>query len=316
MAAKGILVVGSLNMDQVVRVPHLPRMGETLLGGDSLKFEPGGKGANQAVAMARLGAPVMMAGRVGHDTFGERLLSAVENEGIDTKLIVKDKQEASGAAFIFLSREGDNAIVVAAGANMRVGNDEDQYQRIIDALPTVQTLVLQLEIPLDTVTRLIEAAHELEVSVVLNLAPAQSLPREVLRKLSVLVVNETEASHLSGQQVKTVEDARIVATVLHDYGIATVVITLGERGAILVTHDTDNQSRCIYQTAPKVQPVDTTAAGDCFVGALTVALNEGQSAEDALRFAAYASALKVTRFGAQSGLPNREDVLASLNSGH
>lgn len=316
MTAKGILVVGSLNMDQVVRVPHLPRMGETLLGGDSLKFVPGGKGANQAVAMARLGASVMMAGRIGRDTFGERLLSAVENEGIDTNLIVKDEHEASGAAFIFLSREGDNAIVVAAGANMHIGNDEDQYQRIMDVLPTVRALVLQLEIPLGTVTRLIEAAHELGVSVVLNLAPAHSLPREILRKISVLVVNETEASHLSGQQVNTVEDARIVATVLHDYGIATVVITLGERGAILVTHDADNQSRCIYQAAPKVQAVDTTAAGDCFVGALTVALNEGQHAEDALRFAVYASALKVTRFGAQSGLPKREDVLASLHSGY
>lgn len=238
------------------------------------------------------------------------------SEGIDTSLIVQDEHEASGAAFIFLSREGDNAIVVAAGANMRIGSDEDQYQRIIEILPTVQAVVLQLEIPLDTVTRLIEAAHEFGVSVFLNLAPAHSLPREVLRKLSVLVVNETEASHLSGQQVKTVEDARIVATVLHDYGIATVVITLGERGAILVTHDTDKQSRCIYQAAPKVQPVDTTAAGDCFVGALTVALNEGQSAEEALRFAVYASALKVTRFGAQSGLPNREDVLVSLHSGY
>lgn len=316
MEQRAILVVGSLNMDQVVRVPRMPRLGETLLGGDALKFVPGGKGANQAVAMARLGAPVMMAGRVGRDTFGERLLNAARNEGIDTHLIAVDEDEASGTAFIFLSREGDNAIVVAAGANMHVGQDEEQFQHICEALPSVRALVLQLEIPSETVIRLIDIAHTHSIPVILNLAPAHTLPRDVLRKLSVLVVNETEASHISGQQVHTMEDARVVATVLHGYGIPTVVITLGERGATLVTRDADGQSRCIYQAAPRVQVVDTTAAGDCFVGALAVALTEGQHAEDALRFAVYASSLKVTRFGAQAGLPTLEDVLASYHTGH
>jgi ribokinase len=316
MQAKNILVVGSLNMDQVVRVPHIPHMGETLLAENSLKFVPGGKGANQAVAIARMGASVTMAGRVGIDSFGDRLLDAMRTEGIDTQLIVRDKEENTGTAFIFLSHEGDNAIVVAGGTNMLVGEDEAHMQQIHAALASAQALVLQLEIPLATVTSLIEKADTLGVPVTLNLAPAQALSRDLLRKVTVLVLNETEATQLSGQQVHSVEDARIVATILHGYGIQTVVITLGARGAMLVTRDATGQSRCIYQASPKVQPVDTTAAGDCFVGALTVALIEGQRAEDALRFAVYAASLKIARFGAQSGIPYREEVLASYHSGH
>lgn len=316
MQQKNILVVGSLNMDQVVRVPHMPRMGETLLGGNSLKFVPGGKGANQAVALARMGASVAMAGRVGTDSFGDRLLDAMRTEGIGTQLIARDEKESTGAAFIFLTREGENAIIVAGGANMRVGQDEEQMRQIHAALASASALILQLEIPLATVTSLIEKADTLGIPVTLNLAPAQALSRDLLRKVSVLVLNETEATHLSGQQVHSVEDARIVATILHGYGIQTVVITLGARGAMLVTRDTTGQSRCIYQASPEVQAVDTTAAGDCFVGALTVALSEGQRAEDALRFAVYAASLKVARFGAQSGIPYREEVLASYHSGH
>lgn len=314
MQQKPILVVGSLNMDQVVRVPRMPRMGETLLGGNSLKFVPGGKGANQAVALARMGASVAMAGRVGTDSFGDRLLDAMRAEGIDTQLITRDSEESTGTAFIFLSHEGENGIVVAGGTNMQVGEDTEHMQQIHEALGSAQALVLQLEIPLTTVISLIERADSLGVPVTLNLAPAQALSRDLLRKVSVLVLNETEATHLSGQQVHSTEDARIVATILHSYGIPTVVITLGARGAMLVTRDATGQSRCIYQASPKVQPVDTTAAGDCFVGALTVALSEGQRAEDALRFAVYAASLKVARFGAQSGIPYREEVLASYHS--
>ncbi|GAC1427826.1 MAG: ribokinase [Ktedonobacteraceae bacterium] len=314
MAQSTILVVGSLNMDQVVRIPHLPALGETLLGAGSLKLVPGGKGANQAVAMARLGASVTMAGCVGSDPFGEQLLKALHHDGIATHLVLVDQEEASGVAFIFLSPDGENAIVVASGANMYVGNDKEQMTHIRATLQDVQALVLQLEIPLPTVQKLIVAGHEAGVLVVLNVAPAQPLPKETLRLVSVLIVNESEASMLSGQRVESLEDAQIVGKVLHSYGIPTVVVTLGARGAVLIIDDATGQTRTIHRRPPKVQVVDTTAAGDCFVGALTVALTEGQTSEDALHFAVNASALKVTKFGAQSGLPTREEVHAAYYS--
>jgi len=303
-----ILVAGSLNMDQVVRVPRVPAIGETLLGAGSLKLVPGGKGANQAVAMARLGASVTMAGRVGSDLFGERLISALRADHIHTDLIVVDSEEASGVAFIFLTADGDNAIVVASGANMRVGRDEKHMAAILQAIPQAQALVLQLEIPTDTVSALVAAAHKAGVPAILNLAPAQSLAKDTLRQLTALIVNETEASLLSGQHVETLEDARIVATVLHEQGIPNVVVTLGAQGALLAASDAHGKTQVMLQPAPRVQVIDTTAAGDCFVGAFTVALSEQQSPEDALRFAIYASALKVTRFGAQPGLPTRDEV--------
>ena len=308
MVQNNILVVGSLNMDQVVRVSRIPVLGETLLGAGSVQLIPGGKGANQAVAMARLGAAVAMAGRIGSDPFGERLLQSLQADHIDTSLLLVDPQEASGTAFIFLTTDGDNAIVVASGANMRVGIDTTQNANTANAIAQAQAVVLQMEIPLETVCSIIALAYQAGVPVVLNLAPAQPLPDDILHQLHVLVVNENEASLLSGQRVASLEDARLVGTVLHRRGITNVVITLGVQGAILVTDDGLGKSRVIHQSAPRVQVVDTTAAGDCFVGALTVALMEGQSAEDALRFAVFASALKVTRLGAQSGLPTRAEV--------
>lgn len=195
---------------------------------------------------------------------------------------------------------------------MGVGHDQMQSARIQEAITRARALVLQLEIPLDTVVTLVASAHKAGVPVILNLAPGQPLPRETLQQVKVLVVNETEASLLSGQRVDNLEDARIVATVLCEQGIPNVVITLGSQGAILATNDAAGKTHIIHQTAPKVQVIDTTAAGDCFVGALTVALAEDQAPEDALRFAVYASALKVTKFGAQSGLPTRREVEAFL----
>jgi ribokinase len=307
-----IFVVGSLNVDQIVRVPRIPAFGETLLSADSLKLVPGGKGANQAVAMARLGAQVVMAGCIGTDPFGVQLLKALQADAIDTRLVITDTEESSGTAFIFLSPQGDNAIVVSAGANMRVGLDAKHFQRIVQAMHQASTLVLQMEIPHETVCRLIAEAHAIGIRIVLNLAPAQELPLDLLRKVSVLIVNESEASLLSGQHVESVEDARIVATVLHGYGILTVVITLGAQGALLITSDANDQPQSIYQEAPQVQVIDTTAAGDCFVGALTVALTEQLAPEQALRFAVHASSLKVTRFGAQSGLPTRAEVTRAM----
>jgi ribokinase len=305
-------------MDQVVRLERLPVMGETLLGAGSLRLVPGGKGANQAVAMARLGASVMMAGRVGRDPFGAHLLQALQADGVDTSLVVVDEQEASGVAFIFLSPAGENAIVVASGANMRVGADNAQMERVRLALADASALVLQLETPVETVASLIAAGHQMGVPVVLNLAPAHTFPLEILRQLAVLIVNETEACFLfdalnEKQQapatINNLTEAALMALNLHARGIARVVITLGGQGAILAY-----EGKSIHAAPPSVQVVDTTAAGDCFAGAFTVALTEGQDMTQTLRFAVCASALKVTKFGAQSGLPMRAEVEALLRS--
>lgn len=307
-----ILTVGSLNMDQIVHTPRMPVLGETLLGAGSLKLVPGGKGANQAVAMARLGASVAMAGRVGSDPFGAQLLKALQADGVDTRLVVVDAGEASGVAFIFLAPDGDNAIVVASGANMRVGADMQQMGEIYQSISQYAALVLQLEIPLDTVKNLIAAGQQADVPVILNLAPAQPLPWDTLRQLTALIVNETEASMLSGQRIDSLEDARIVAKVLSGRGLPIVVITLGALGALLASPGPTGETHIVHQPAPKVQVIDTTAGGDCFAGAFTVAYTEKQPLQDALRFAVYASALKVTKFGAQSGLPTRKEVEAFM----
>ena len=297
-------------MDEIVTVSRPPVLGETLLGAGSLKLIPGGKGANQAVAMARLGASVSMAGRVGTDLFGEQLLNALKVEHIDTRLITIEQQEATGVAFIFLTPGGDNAIVVASGANMSVGKDREQLTSIFEAIPLAQALVLQLEIPIETVTSLIAAGHTAGIPVVLNFAPAQPLAWEILRQLHVLIVNEIEAGFLRGTQINNDEDARIAATMIQRQGIPQVVVTLGARGAVLASDDGNGNTQTYYQPAPRVQAIDTTAAGDCFVGAYTVGLAEGKKPKDALQFAVRASALKVTKFGAQSGLPTRAEVEA------
>lgn len=323
MVEQPILVVGSLNMDQIVQVERLPMMGETLLGAGSLQLVSGGKGANQAVAAARLGAHVALAGRVGRDPFGDQLLSSLQTDGVDTSLVVVDEEAASGVAFIFLSPQGENAIVVASGANARVGKDRTQMEQVQTTLTNSSALMLQLETPLETVTALIAAGHKAGIPVILNLAPAYPLPLTSLRQLEVLVVNETEAAFLGETLVdrsllstntSTLEQSRLLAIQLHEQGIHTVIITLGARGALLARTDENNRIECLHQEPPQVQIVDTTAAGDCFTAAFTVALIEGQLPAEALRFAVYASALKVTKFGAQAGLPGRPEVEALLHS--
>jgi ribokinase len=306
--SQAILVVGSLNMDQVLAVPRLPVMGETLAGAGDVRFISGGKGANQAVAIARMGGSVAMAGRVGQDSFGSQLREALEVDGINTDLLVSDTESASGIAFIFLNPEKENAILLSPGANARVGKDTEQHKRILEALDRTQILVLQLEIPLESVQTYIHEAYTRGVQVVFNLAPAQSLPLEILQQVSLLILNESEISLLTGRNVESLDEAREAALVLHRQGIQKVVVTLGARGALLVT----GEEQMFYQEAFQVQPVDTTAAGDCFVGALVVALAEEQGPQQALRFAVAASALKVSRFGAQSGIPQRDEVLHFL----
>src|SRR5260370_14363460 len=263
MPKNTMLVVGSLNMDQVVHVPRIPLLGETLMSTSARNRVPGGKGANQAVAMARLGAPVAMDGRLGSDRFGEALLRSLRADNVNTDLIVVDQEESSGVALIYLTPAGDNAIVVASGANMRVGQDRAQLSAIFEAITQARVLLLQLEIPLETVGALIAAGHNAGTPVVLNLAPAQALPWETLKQVQVLVVNETEIALLTGRQVNEVEEARAPALALHKQGIASIAVTLGAQGAILVTTGGHGVARVIYQSVPAFQDVVMTAAWCC-----------------------------------------------------
>ncbi|HXC58110.1 MAG TPA: ribokinase [Steroidobacteraceae bacterium] len=295
-----IIVVGSLNMDVVCRVARAPAAGETVLG-ESASFVPGGKGANQAVACARLGAVVRMIGRVGPDAFGARLREGLSAEGIDVARVGVDTEATSGVALILVEADGQNRITVAAGANARL-----TPAHVVAAAadwPRGGLLLAQLETPLDTIAAAIEAAHEAGLRVVLNPAPAQPLPAAWWRRIDLLVPNETEAALLTGLPVGDVSGAISAARELRRRGVHHVLLTLAERGVLLA--DADGE-RVI--PAPRVQVVDTTAAGDTFIGALAVALGEGLDLDAAAAFGVRAASLSVTRPGAQSSIPHRSEL--------
>ena len=287
-----IVVLGSLNVDLVARVAVLPGPGETVLGDRLLTFT-GGKGANQAVAAARLEGRVAMVGRVGRDAGGDTLLRQLSLDGVDASGVSRDADEPSGAALIMVGADGENLIAVAPGANGRVGDAE--VERALRATGSDGLLVLQLEIPRAAALRAIGECRR----VLLNAAPAAPLPLDLLRGLEALVVNESEAAALLGRSVPGVEAARA----LHAAGSALAVVTLGAAGAALCDAD---GARVAEPFA--VQAVDTTAAGDAFVGALAVGLAAGRPATEAVRFANAAGAAAATRAGAQESLPRREDL--------
>ncbi len=293
-----VVVVGSANTDMVVRVPQLPCPGETLLG-SAFALMPGGKGANQAVAAARLGAVVTFIGCVGADSFGDMLVLNLENEGIGTQFVVRDPDAQTGVALITVDEEfGENTIVVAPGANARLS--PALLEMAAAALRDADVLLCQLEIPMETVLSALQTARSAGVTTILNPAPAQTLSAEVLSLASVLTPNQTEAAQILGGDY----DPSASALMLKRRGVENVVITLGADGARLVTA-TQNAGIPAF---PAEAVVDTTAAGDCFNGALAVALGEGQSLEDAVRFASAAASLSVEAEGAQPSLPNRLTV--------
>ncbi|HOA23984.1 MAG TPA: ribokinase [Aggregatilineales bacterium] len=295
-----VVVVGSLNMDLVVRAPRIPAPGETLLGGE-FHTVPGGKGANQAVAAARLGARVSMVGRLGADDFATQLLANLEADGIDHSAVIQDASTTTGVALIVVADDGQNSIVVASGANMQVTpGDVDAAAETIAA---ADVLLLQLEIPLDAVQRAAEIAHEHGVPVVLNPAPARDLPADLLSRVDVLIPNESETALLTGLPVDTGAELEAAARALLDRGISTAILTLGARGAMLATG-----SEVEIIPTFKVQPVDTTAAGDAFVAGFSVALAEGKPVAEAVRWGNAAGALAVTRMGAQTSLPRRAEL--------
>lgn len=295
-----IAVVGSINMDLVFRVERMPRAGETIQGGGLLQT-PGGKGANQAVAAARQGAEVSLIGCLGEDAFGVRLRSCLTEVGLDTTHLSSVPNAASGVAAILLEREGGNSIVLAPGANnaLTVGHIMAAAQMIAAA----SYLVCQLETPLETVVRAIEIAHRSGTSVILNAAPVQAMSAGLLHLVDYLIVNETEASQLSGVEVTNGDTALFAARKLLKRGGGTVLLTMGEHGVLFAQQDVSK-----FIPAIPVQVVDTTAAGDTFVGAFAVALARGLSAFDAASEAQFAAALAVTKLGAQSSIPFRSEV--------
>jgi len=297
-----IVVVGSLNMDLVVQVPVIPAPGETVLG-DNFATIPGGKGANQAVAAARLGARVSLVGRVGDDAFGEQLLANAQQEGIDITFVGRDKGAATGVAMICVDATGQNSIAVASGANYRL--TAEQVRSAWAALSPVDLLVMPLETPLETIETAVSLASQSGIPVILNPAPAQKLPTSILRGVNVLAPNETETEQLTGMPVGTTEEARLAAHELRNQGVDHVVLTLGSRGALVL----DGASGQFSEVSPyPVNVVDTTAAGDAYVAGLAVGLSEGKPLVEAAQFANAVGALAVTRMGAQPAMPFRDEV--------
>jgi ribokinase len=292
-----ILVIGSANMDLVVAVDSLPRAGETVLGGQFQTFA-GGKGANQAVAAARAGGSVAMLGSVGDDGFGESLRAGLEAEGIDTSALAT-AQGPSGVAIIATDKTGENLIAVAPGANALVdvkAVDQTRFDRF-------RVVLTQLETPMETIIHAAKKARAAGVSFILDPAPAQPLPPELLALTDWLTPNETEAAILLGLPEDTVIDAQ-AAIALQAAGAGNVILKLGARGVIIL----EKGGTPVAVASPQVHAVDTTAAGDCFNGAFAVGLTQGQSPVDAARLACTAASISVTRHGAQAAMPSRAEI--------
>ncbi len=298
MMAK-IAVVGSLNMDLIVRTPHLPSAGETIIG-HGWTTAPGGKGANQAVAAAKLGAQVSMIGRIGSDDFGRALRDNLEAAGVDSSCIIVDEQTPTGVALIQVDDSGQNTIVVASGANARLSPEDIQRSRA--AITEAQAVVTQLEVPLETVARALSLAREAHVPTILNPAPACPLDRQILALADMLIPNEIEARKMTGIPILGWDSAEQAARTLIAEGARVVIVTLGSKGALAV----DSGARRILPFP--VRAVDSTAAGDAFVGALAVASAEGRALDTALLEASAAGALATTRLGAQPSLPTRVEL--------
>lgn len=302
-----ISVVGSLNMDLVVRSPRIPQPGETIIGYEWHTI-PGGKGANQTVAAARMGGLVSMVGRVGGDAFAQPLMENLADCGVDHTHVTRDLEAATGVALITVDDEGENTIVVASGANKQLSPQDVEAAE--DLIAASKVLLLQLESPLETVMRAAQLANMHSVTVVLNPAPARQLPVELLSLVDVLVPNESETALLTGLPVSSPEELESAAGALLEKGIGTVILTLGAQGALLA-----EAGGFVRVPAFKVDPVDTTAAGDAFMGAFGVALAEEKPVAEAVRWGNAAGALAATKLGAQTSLPSREEVEALLEIG-
>lgn len=302
MNPRKIVVIGSSNTDMVIKSKKLPAPGETVLGGTFL-MNPGGKGANQAVAAARLGGNVSFICKTGNDLFANRAKEGYEQEGINTRFILKNNDVPSGIALVTVDDAGENCIVVAPGANDTLTPDDIEQAK--EEIASANLLIMQLEIPIDTVTAAARIAHENGVKVILNPAPApaEPLPDKLLSMIDTLVPNRCEAGLLAGIEVSDWDSAEKAARILHDKGTKNILITLGSLGSLCF--DGSDFTRI---KAFKVKTVDTTAAGDTFCGALCVALSEGQELVEAARFASLVASVSVTRLGAQNSVPYRQEI--------
>jgi ribokinase len=302
--ARPIVVIGSSNADFIMKMDHLPKVGETVT--DALFLQTfGGKGANQAVGAARSGGEVIFVNRVGDDLYGKLIRENLRAAGVNVDYVLEETDIASGTALVMVGGEGQNYLSVAPGANYRLSPAavDDLHAVIRDAA----LVVLQYEIPTETLQRTIDLAFHMGKKIMLNLAPARALAERYLRYLYVLVVNESEAEFLVGYPVDGLESARRAAMDLKARGPLYVVVTLGAQGSYVAGPDVD-----LAVPAFPVQAVDTTAAGDIYCGSLAVALVEGRSMPDAVRFASAAAAVSVTRLGAQPSAPNRAEIEALL----
>ncbi|NLM54451.1 MAG: ribokinase [Firmicutes bacterium] len=299
-----IVVVGSLNVDLVVRTPRVPEDGETIVGTEFDRFF-GGKGANQAVAARRQGAETIMAGRVGSDLFGQDQVRSLKEQGISTAGIIIDETHPTGTASIILDEQGNNRIIVVPGANGAYSPED--VEGIRHLIAEADAVVVQLEIPLEAVERVLTVAREMGKLTVLNPAPAAALPDDLYRYVAVITPNESEATLLTGVQVLDAASARQAAEKLRAKGVDQVIITLGSKGV----YGLDKQEE-FHIPAHQVNVVDTVAAGDTFTGALAVMLAEGKSLAEAAQYANAAAAIAVTRPGAQPSVPTRSEVLAFL----
>jgi ribokinase len=302
-----VVIIGSLNMDLVAQVPQLPQRGQTIAG-SRFQMLPGGKGANQAFAVGRLGGQARMIGRVGDDLFGERLRSSLNSAGVEIDSVISTPGEATGVALILVETGGQNQIVVAAGANQKLSPDD-----VRAGLDQVSGgyLLLQLESPLETVETAAIEGRRRGMFVILDPAPAMTLSSSLLSRVDVLTPNETEALGLLGTRGDSIpfDGAAEIGRKLLGLGPSSVIVKMGERGAWLV-----DCKQSLHFPTLKVQSVDTTAAGDTFNGALATALAEQKPMDQAVRFANCAAALSVTRLGAQASVPDRSEVEQMLDA--
>jgi ribokinase len=300
MMSSKIVVVGSSNTDMIIKVPHVPVPGETIIGG-TFSTAAGGKGANQAVAAARAGGDVTLVARIGEDMFGGKAKDGFVKDNINVDHVLSDKDAPSGVALIFVGEDGENSIAVASGANANLSPSD--VESAADAISSADILIMQLETPLETIQKAATIASEKGVKVILNPAPACELSDDILSHVSILTPNESEAELLTGVKVKSEKDAAAAADALMAKGIETVIVTMGAKGAFVVTSDSKE-----LVGGFSVKAVDATAAGDVFNGTLAVAMAEGKPFKEAVKFANAAAAISVTKLGAQPSAPTRQEI--------
>jgi ribokinase len=298
--SKNIAVVGSSNSDLIIKAERIPKPGETIMGGKFYQAA-GGKGANQAVAAARAGGNVNFIACIGNDVFGEEALKGFKKDNINTDHVFVDKDEASGTALILIDKNGENSIAVASGANLSL--DEEKLLIAKEAIYNSSVLLMQLETPIETIESAASIASANGVQVILNPAPAHPLSDELLKNLTIITPNETEAEMLTGVPVNNLEGAQKAADFLLQKGVEIIIITLGIKGAFFATN---NESQLVKGFTVEAQ--DTTAAGDTFNGTLAVAISEGKSLVEAIKFANAAAAISVTKIGAQPSAPMRDEI--------